>query len=195
MAIRTGPSRGITRINRAARPTPTHTYFIANLRLVLEVEVQAGNQTASTYSSPGLWELLGRLPRPHWPALIRGDRDWGTQANLARAEQEGIPYLFKLRLTPGVKKTVERLMRGAAWTAAGQGWEGAETRRPLTPDGPPVRSPVRQDVDHALEFLRFGRPAIQAQEPHNRAHRRAAPSAGKAANRSRPRKSPRMTRP
>lgn len=115
--------------HKPGRPSHTHhTHFIANLRLVLEVEVQAGNQTASKYSSPGLWELLGRLPRPHWPALIRGDRDWGTQANLARAEQEGVPYLFKLRLTPGVKKTVERLMRGAEWTAAGQGWEGAETR-------------------------------------------------------------------
>lgn len=90
--------------------------------------MQAGNQTASKYSSPGLWELLGCLPRPHWPALLRGDRDWGTQANRARAEQEGIPYLFKPRLTPGVKTTVERLMRGAAWTAAGQGWEGVETR-------------------------------------------------------------------
>ena len=118
--------------HQPGRPSHTyHTYFIANVRLVLEVEVQAGNQTASKYSSPGLWERLGRLPRSHWPALLRGDRDWGTQANLARAEQEGVPYLFKRRRTPGVKKTVERLMRGAEWTAAGQGWEGPETRRRL----------------------------------------------------------------
>ena len=92
------------------------------------MEVQAGNQTASKYSSPGLWELLGRLPRAHWPVAIRGDRDWGTQANMARAEQEDLPYLFKLRMTNGVKKIVERLMRGAAWSDAGQGWQGAETR-------------------------------------------------------------------
>jgi hypothetical protein len=59
---------------------------------------------------------------------IRGDRDWGTQANMARAEQEDLPYLFKLRMTNGVKKIVERLMRGAAWSEAGQGWQGAETR-------------------------------------------------------------------
>lgn len=59
---------------------------------------------------------------------IRGDRDWGTQANMARAEQEDLPYLFKLRMTNGVKKIVERLMRGAAWSDAGQGWQGAETR-------------------------------------------------------------------
>ena len=113
--------------HKPGRPSQTyHTYVIANLRLVLDVEVQAGNQTASKYSRPGLWELLGRLPRAQWPALIRGDRNWGTQANRARAEQEGVDYLFKLRMSANVKKLVERLMRGADWSDAGQGWEGAE---------------------------------------------------------------------
>jgi hypothetical protein len=88
--------------HKPGRPSHTyHTYFLSSLRLILEVEVKDGNQTASKYSSPGLWELLKRLPRAHWPALIRGDRDWGTQANMARAEQEGVPYLFKLRMTKG----------------------------------------------------------------------------------------------
>jgi len=69
--------------HKPGRPSHTyHTCFIANLRLVLDVEVQAGNQTASKYSSPGLWELLGRLPQAHWPVAIRGDRDWGTQPNM-----------------------------------------------------------------------------------------------------------------
>ena len=114
--------------HKPGRPSHTyHTYFIAKLRLVLDVEAQAGNQSASAYSSPGLWELLGRLPRAHWPVCIRGDRDWGTQANMARAEQEGVGYLFKLRLTSGVKKTIERLMRRAEWCDAGQGWQGAQT--------------------------------------------------------------------
>ena len=30
------------------------------------------------------WELLGRLPRAHWPVALRGDRGWGTQANMAK---------------------------------------------------------------------------------------------------------------
>jgi len=114
--------------HKPGRPSHSyHTYLIANLRLVLEVEVQDGNRTASKYSAPGLWELLGRVPRAHWPVLLRGDRDWGTEANMGRAEQEGLPFLFKLRLTTGVKKTIERLMRGASWSNAGQGWQGAET--------------------------------------------------------------------
>jgi hypothetical protein len=114
--------------HKPGRPSHSyHTYLIANLRLVLEVEVQDGNRTASKYSAPGLWELLGRVPRAHWPALLRGDRDWGSEANMARAEQEALPFLFKLRLTQGVKKTIERLLRGASWSNAGQGWQGAET--------------------------------------------------------------------
>jgi hypothetical protein len=86
--------------HKPGRPSHTyHTYSVAGLRLILDVEVLDGNQTASKYSAPGLWELLARLPRAHWPLCIRGDRDWGTQANMARAEQEGIAYLFKLRMT------------------------------------------------------------------------------------------------
>jgi hypothetical protein len=116
--------------HKPGRPSHSYyTYFIANLRLVLDVEVQAGNKTASKHSSPGLWELRGRIPRPHWPAFIRDDRDWGTQANMARAEQEGIDYLFKLRMTAKVKKLVARLMQGADWTDAGQGWQGERRRR------------------------------------------------------------------
>jgi hypothetical protein len=119
--------------HKPGRPAHTyHTYFVAGLRLILDVEVQAGNQTASKHSAPGLWELLDRLPRAHWPRCLRGDRDWGTQANMARAEQAGIPYLFKLRLTAGVKRVIERLMRDADWCDAGQGWQGAETRLRLS---------------------------------------------------------------
>jgi hypothetical protein len=119
--------------HKPGRPSHTyHTYMIANLRLILDVEVQAGNQHASKHSSPGLWALLERIGRANWPAFIRGDRDWGTQGNMARAEQEGIDYLFKLRMTKGVKKLVERLMCGAAWQDAGQGWQGAESELRLS---------------------------------------------------------------
>ena len=114
--------------HKPGRPSHTyHTYMIANLRLILEVEIQSGKQVASKYSAPGLWALLKRLPREHWPALIRGDRDWGTEANMRQAEQLGIPYLFKLRLTKGTRTLVERLMHGHDWIDAGQGWQGAES--------------------------------------------------------------------
>jgi hypothetical protein len=119
--------------HKPGRPSHTyHTYMIANLRLILEVEVQSGKQVASKYSAPGLWELLKRLPCEHWPSLIRGDRDWGTEANMRQAEQMDVPYLFKLRLTKGTRTLIERLMRGRDWVTAGQGWEGAESTLRLT---------------------------------------------------------------
>ena len=41
--------------SKPGRPSHAyHTYFIANLRIVLDVEVQAGNQTASSYAQPAL---------------------------------------------------------------------------------------------------------------------------------------------
>ena len=48
--------------HKPGRPSHTyHTYLMANLRLVLEVEVKPGNQTHSKHSSPGLWDLLERI--------------------------------------------------------------------------------------------------------------------------------------
>ena len=66
--------------HKPGRPSLTyHTYMIANVRLILEVEVQAGNRSSSAYTASGLWALLDRIPRAHWPAFIRGDSDWGSQ--------------------------------------------------------------------------------------------------------------------
>ena len=46
---------------------------------------------------------------------------------MAGAEQRGLPYLFRLRLTKNVRGALERAMREADWTDAGQGWQGKET--------------------------------------------------------------------
>jgi hypothetical protein len=65
--------------HKPGRPSHTfHTYMIADLRLILDVEVQPGNCTAASHSAPGLWELLERLPPACWPTFIRGDSDWGV---------------------------------------------------------------------------------------------------------------------
>lgn len=56
--------------HKPGRPSHTlHTYMIANLRLVLDVEVKPGTDTAASHSSPGLWELLDRSPRSSWPPV------------------------------------------------------------------------------------------------------------------------------
>ena len=58
---------------KPGRPSHTyHTFSIANLRLILDVEVQAGNEMAASYTAPSLWSLLDRIPRTQWPQFIRG---------------------------------------------------------------------------------------------------------------------------
>ena len=42
-----------------------HIYMIANVRLILDIEVQADNRSSSAYTAPGLWVLLERIPRAH----------------------------------------------------------------------------------------------------------------------------------
>jgi len=69
-----------------------HSYFIANLRMVLEVEVQAGNQTASSFAQPELWTLLEGLSAASRPAFLRGDCRWGTERAMEGAEQRKMAY-------------------------------------------------------------------------------------------------------
>ena len=137
--------------HKPGRPSHTyHTYAIAELRLMLEVEVQAGNQHASKHSAPGLWALLARIGRAAWPCLLRGDCDWGTEANMSRAEREGLPYLFKLRLTRNAKRLIERAMVEPGWVdcrprLAGQAVELAAGGLEPTPTGDPAATADRTD--------------------------------------------------
>ena len=103
-----------------------HSYFIAETRLVLDVEVRPGNETAAKYTMPGLWAFLDRLPRAAWPKCIRGDCSYGNERDMNDAETRGVPYLFKLRQTSKVKALIETLFARSDWTEAGQGWEGIE---------------------------------------------------------------------
>lgn len=113
---------------KPGRPSHTyHTFSIANLRLILDVEVQAGNQMAASYTAPDLWALLDRIPRHQWPQFIRGDCAFGSDGVMTTAEEKGIPYLFKLKQTKNVKRLIERLSFNDEWEFAGQGWEGQES--------------------------------------------------------------------
>jgi hypothetical protein len=119
--------------SKPGRPSHVyHSYFIGNLRVVLEVEVQAGNQTASSFAQPELWTLLDGLPEPSRPAFLRGDCNWGTERAMEGAEQRKIAYLFKLKQTANVKKLIERLFGQDEWVDAGQSWQGLATELRLS---------------------------------------------------------------
>jgi len=117
---------------KPGRPSHTyHTFSIANLRLILDVEVQAGNEMAASYTAPSLWSLLDRIPRTQWPQFIRGDCGFGTDAVMSAAEEKGVPYLFKIKQTKNAKRLIEKLMLNQDWSQAGQGWEGQESHLQL----------------------------------------------------------------
>lgn len=112
---------------KPGRPSHSyHSYMLANLRLILDVEVQPGNQHAAKHSAPGLWALLDRLGAELAPALLRGDRSWGNEGVMSEAERRGQAYLFKLRLTKRVKQAIERAMRQSDWQHASAGWQGKQ---------------------------------------------------------------------
>ena len=50
-----------------------HSYFVVNLRTSLGVEVRPGNGHAAAKGLPGLWDILGKLPRQQWPTFSRSD--------------------------------------------------------------------------------------------------------------------------
>jgi len=119
--------------HKPGRPSHTyHTYMIANLRLILDVEVQAGNQSSSSYSAPGLWGILEKIPRTDWPAFIRGDCDWGSDPIMREAEKRGINYLFKLRQSANVKKLILQQHCRSGWERTVDGWEALSTELKLS---------------------------------------------------------------
>jgi hypothetical protein len=116
---------------------PSHVYQVMVLtaaKLVLNVDVQAGNLTASEYAQPTLWGWLESRERKDWPTFLRGDIAHGNENMMCGAEERGLPYLFKLRQTKGVAQLIGKLAaRGdkARWRDAGQGWEGVESQLQL----------------------------------------------------------------
>jgi hypothetical protein len=51
--------------------------------------------------------------------FLRGDSGFGTEAIMSEAEQRGLPYLFKLRLTANVKKLIKKTFSKSGWADAG----------------------------------------------------------------------------
>lgn len=112
---------------RPGRPSHTlHTYWIGNLRLVLDVEVQSGKACAAKHSLPRLRRLIERLAPEERPSLVRGDNAFGNEGVMSEMEEIGQPYLFKLRQTAGVKRLIERQWRQGDWRNVGQGFDAVE---------------------------------------------------------------------
>jgi hypothetical protein len=109
-----------------------HTYWIANLRLVLDAEVKGGKTHPAKYSLPGLMRLLKALPSEKRPKLVRGDIAFGNDPVMTQLESIGQMYLSKLRQTAGVKRLIESNWSRQDWQDVGQGSEAVEAQLKLS---------------------------------------------------------------
>jgi Transposase DDE domain group 1 len=112
---------------KPGRPSHSyHTDLMAGTRLVLGVEVRAGNEHTAKHTQPGLLQTLDDLPPDKKPQLVRGDSAFGNDPLMTALEARRQPYLFKLKLSKNVKRHIGSLFRQSGWTDAGQGWEGMD---------------------------------------------------------------------
>ena len=119
--------------HKPGRPSHAiHTYWIGNLRLVLDAQLEPGNRHSPVHARPGLLALLEGMPRAQRPKLVRGDCAYGSEGEMSALEAIGQPYLFKLRQSAGVKRLVQRQWTRRDWCNVGQGWDACEDSLRLT---------------------------------------------------------------
>jgi hypothetical protein len=115
--------------HKPGRPSHVlHTFWIGNLRLVLDAVLSSGKQHTSGHAKAAMGRLLDELGDKA-PALVRGDCGYGNEDIIDVCEQRALPYLLRLRRTANVKRLIERLFRREDWTRASeasQGWQAIE---------------------------------------------------------------------
>lgn len=94
-----------------------HTFWVGNLRLVLDVQVNAGKQHSSVHAKAALARLLDELGDKR-PALVRGDSGYGNEGILLELESRRQPYLLRLRQTANVQRLVARQFARMDWSRA-----------------------------------------------------------------------------
>ena len=83
---------------KPGRPSHTyHSYMIANIRMILDVEVMSGNESSASHTLPHLLSWLDSISVEKRPQFIRGDCNFGTDAVMTACETRHQPYLFKLK--------------------------------------------------------------------------------------------------
>jgi hypothetical protein len=96
--------------------------MIANIRMILDVEVMPGNETSSSHTLPHLFSWLDGIPKEHHPEFVRGDCAFGNNQVMNACEERKLSYLFRLKQTPNLKRFIGQKMVLGEWENAGQGW-------------------------------------------------------------------------
>lgn len=119
--------------HKPGRPSHAiHTYWIGNMRMVLDAQLEAGNRHSPAHARAGLIGLLESFEPQQRPRLVRGDCAFGSEGEMQALEAIGQPYLFKIKQTTGVKRLIERQWARRDWASVGQGWEACEDVLRLT---------------------------------------------------------------
>lgn len=121
--------------HKPGRPSHVlHTFWVGNLRLVLDAVLSGGKQHTSRHAKAAMAGLLDELGDKA-PALVRGDCGFGNEDIIDVCEQRGVHYLLRLRKTANVKRLIERLFLRDDWTRAtdaSQGWQAIEDELKLS---------------------------------------------------------------
>jgi hypothetical protein len=116
-------------LHKPGRPSHVlHTFWVGNLRLVLDAQLSPGKQHSSGHAKAALRQLLDELGE-RGPALVRGDCGYGNEDIIDVCEQRDRPYLLRLRKTANVKRLIERQFARQRWTRAteaSRGWQAIE---------------------------------------------------------------------
>ena len=102
-----------------------HSYFAANMRMVLDMEVQAGNQTAPSYAQPELWVLLDGLRSRTGRRFCEGTATGARSGRWWEPSSEGW-ISIQTEAERNVKKLIGQIFRKEQWVEAGQQWQGRE---------------------------------------------------------------------
>ena len=105
-----------------------HTFWVGNLRLVLDAVLSSGKQHSAGHAKAAMARLLDELGDKA-PALVRGDCGYGNEDIIDVCEQRSLRYLLRLRKTANVKRLIQRLFGREDWThatEASQGWQAIE---------------------------------------------------------------------
>ncbi len=103
---------------KPARPSHAlHTFWVGNLRLVLDVQVSSGKQHNSVHAKAALARPLDELGDKR-PALVRDDSGYGNEGILLELESRAQPYLLRLRQTANVQCLVAQQFARQDWGRA-----------------------------------------------------------------------------
>jgi hypothetical protein len=69
--------------------------MIANIRMILDVEVMPGNEASASHTLPYLFSWIDSIPLEHRPQFIRGDCAFGSDPVMTACEERSLPYLFR----------------------------------------------------------------------------------------------------